>query len=135
MKTTTMINGKRNGTVPAENPVVVDVVIDGSSHAAHPGERLVDLINRVGVKLAQVCYHPQLGPIQTCDTCLVEINGQLVRACATTVSEGMSISTVRQKPMQRSRRHLIASLVTTCFTAPSATITMEIARYTTQRSC
>jgi len=86
MKTTTMINGKRNGTVPVENPVGADVVIDGSSHAAHPGERLVDLINRVGVKLAQVCYHPQLGPIQTCDTCLVEINGQLVRACATTVS-------------------------------------------------
>ncbi len=97
MKTTTMINGKRNGTVPVENPVGVGVVIDGSSHAAHPGERLVDLINRVGVKLAQVCYHPQLGPIQTCDTCLVEINGQLVRACATTVSEGMSISTVSSK--------------------------------------
>ena len=97
MKTMTMINGKRNGTVPAENPMVVDVDIDGSSHAAHPGERLVDLINRVGVKLSQVCYHPQLGPIQTCDTCLVEINGQLARACATTVSEGMSISTVSSK--------------------------------------
>jgi len=58
MKTTTMINGKRNGTVPVENPVGVDVVIDGSSHAAHPGERLVDLINRVGVKFGTSLLSP-----------------------------------------------------------------------------
>ncbi len=97
MQTTAIVNGKRNGTVAIETPVEVGVLIDGSKHAGHPGERLVDLINRVGVKLAQVCYHPQLGPIQTCDTCLVEINGQLVRACATTVSDGMSVSTVSPK--------------------------------------
>jgi hypothetical protein len=47
------------------NPVEVGVQIDGSIHAAHSGERLVDLINRIGLKLAQVCYHPQLGPIGT----------------------------------------------------------------------
>src|SRR5258708_29796280 len=53
MQTSTIVNGKRNGTVSAENPLVVDVVIDGSSYAAHPGERLVDLINRAGVNLSQ----------------------------------------------------------------------------------
>src|SRR5271156_3908445 len=93
MQTSTIVNGKQTGTGQMENPVEVRVQIDGSIHAARPGERLVDLINRVGVKLAQVCYHPQLGPIQTCDTCMVEINGQLVRACAATVAEGMSVST------------------------------------------
>src|SRR5579872_3996986 len=92
MNTTTIINGKRKETSPAENAPEVDVLIDGSIHTARPGERLVDLINREGLKLSQVCYHPQLGPIQTCDTCLVEINGQLVRACAATVSDGMSVS-------------------------------------------
>ena len=76
MISTTMINEKRNGLSPAGSPTEIGVVIDGSTHAARPGERLVDLINRVGLKLSQVCYHPQLGPIQTCDTCLVEINGQ-----------------------------------------------------------
>ena len=97
MQTPTIVNAKRNGTVPVESPQEVGVAINGSTHTAHPGERVVDLINRVGVKLAQVCYHPQLGPIQTCDTCMVEINGQLVRACATTISEGMSVSTVSPK--------------------------------------
>jgi formate dehydrogenase major subunit len=99
MQTLTIVNGKRNGMAPAESPQVVDVVINGSKYAAHSEERLVDLINRVGVKLSQVCYHPQLGPIQTCDTCMVEINGQLVRACATTISDGMSVLTVSAKAL------------------------------------
>ncbi len=39
----------------------------------------------------QLCYHQQLGPIQTCDTCMVEVDGQLVRACATPVTGGMRV--------------------------------------------
>ena len=62
------------------------ITIDGAIHPAASGERLVDVVNRAGVVLPQVCYHPQLGPIQTCDTCLVEVGGKLVRACATTAS-------------------------------------------------
>jgi len=73
------------------------VIIGGAVHEATSGERLIDVINRAGVKISQVCYHPQLGPIQTCDTCMVEINGQLVRACATTPSAGMEIFTKSEK--------------------------------------
>src|ERR1700692_577388 len=97
MNTITIVNGKRNEASPAESSAEVAVLIDGSSYTARPGERLVDLINRVGLKLSQVCYHPQLGPIETCDTCLVEINGQLVRACAITVSSGMSVTIASSK--------------------------------------
>src|SRR5271165_3014736 len=78
---------------PAETNTMVRITIDGASHEIKPGERLVDAINRIGTKLPQVCYHPQLGPIQTCDTCLVEVNGKLERACATRASEGMTVST------------------------------------------
>ncbi|HXM99037.1 MAG TPA: formate dehydrogenase subunit alpha [Candidatus Dormibacteraeota bacterium] len=76
---------------------MITVTIDGVVQEAMSGERLIDVINRSGVKIAQVCYHPQLGPIQTCDTCMVETNGQLVRACATNVSEGMKVSTKSEK--------------------------------------
>jgi formate dehydrogenase major subunit len=69
------------------------IQINGSSYEASAGERLVDVINRVSKGLPQVCYHPQLGPIQTCDTCLVEINGTLARACGTKVSAGMEVFT------------------------------------------
>src|SRR6201993_1711810 len=69
------------------------IQINGSSCEASEGERLVDVINRVTKTLPQVCYQPQLGPIQTCDTCLVEINGTLARACGTRVSAGMEVLT------------------------------------------
>jgi formate dehydrogenase major subunit len=76
---------------------MLKLTIDGVSYEATSGERLIDVINRAHVKLSQVCYHPQLGPIQTCDTCMVEINGQLARACATTVSAGIAVSTKSEK--------------------------------------
>src|SRR6202166_4090482 len=72
---------------------MLKITIDGVVQETLAGERLIDVINRVGVKISQVCYHPQLGPIQTCDTCMVEINGKLVRACATSVAAGMKVFT------------------------------------------
>jgi len=72
---------------------MIAVTIDGVAHEAITGERLIDVINRAGINIAQVCYHPQLGPIQTCDTCMVETNGQLTRACAAIVSAGMEVLT------------------------------------------
>ncbi len=45
----------------------------------------------------QLCYHQQLGPIQTCDTCMVEADGQLVRACATEVMPGMRVQSESQR--------------------------------------
>ncbi|MDB5330381.1 MAG: putative formate dehydrogenase [Phycisphaerales bacterium] len=69
------------------------IVLNGQRHDVHAGERLIDVINRAGVQLPQVCYHPQLGPIQTCDTCMVGVDGKLVRACGVTVSDGMEVST------------------------------------------
>src|SRR6202795_2953538 len=71
----------------------IRVTIDGTLTEAKTGERLADLLNRTGTKIPQVCYLPQLGPIQTCDTCLVEVGGKLVRACATAVSAGMQVAT------------------------------------------
>src|SRR5690242_14680091 len=71
----------------------VGLSIDGVVREAHSGEPLVDVIERVGGTIPHVCYHPQLGAIQTCDTCMVEVNGQLVRACATTAVDGMVVKT------------------------------------------
>ena len=69
------------------------VSVDGVIQQSSDGELLVEVINRAGVQLPQVCYHPQLGPIQTCDTCMVEIDGELVRACGTKVTPGMNVTT------------------------------------------
>ena len=71
----------------------IHVTVDAKVLEAKPDERLLELLNRCGTEIPQVCYHPQLGPIETCDTCIVEIDGKLVRACATLVADGMKIST------------------------------------------
>jgi formate dehydrogenase major subunit len=83
--------------IVARSKIVLKVAIDGVVHDAQPDELLIDLINRTGGPVPHVCYHPQLGPVQTCDTCMVEQNGRLVRACAIRVADGMTISTKSAK--------------------------------------
>jgi formate dehydrogenase major subunit len=73
------------------------ILIDGSPNNAKAGDRLIGVIGRAGVELPHACYHPQLGPIQTCDTCLVEVDGKPVRACATPVSRRMSVQTATRR--------------------------------------
>src|ERR1700755_466679 len=73
------------------------ILLNGKAASIHEGELLVAAINRAGVLLPQVCYHPQLGPIQTCDTCMVEVDGKLVRACGTTSADGMNVDTASQR--------------------------------------
>ena len=69
------------------------ILLNGKTVSIHESELLIAVINRAGVLLPQVCYHPQLGPIQSCDTCMVEVDGKLGRACGTTASAGMTVTT------------------------------------------
>jgi len=50
-----------------ETNTASNVEIDGFPQEAHPDELLIDLINRAGGAVPHVGYHPQLGPVQTCD--------------------------------------------------------------------
>ena len=78
---------------PLRTPQSFILKVDGYDVPAEQDELLVDVINRAQRSLPQVCYHPQLGPIQTCDTCIVEVDGNLVRACGTKVHPGMVATT------------------------------------------
>ncbi|MGH9327583.1 MAG: formate dehydrogenase subunit alpha [Terriglobia bacterium] len=69
------------------------ITVNGAVQKAEPGERLLDLVERAGANVPHVCYHPQLGAIETCDTCLVEANGELVRACAALAKDEMRVET------------------------------------------
>ena len=57
----------------------VNIAIDGASVTAVEGELLVEAVLR-HKEIPHICYHsPLMGPIQTCDTCMVEVDGKLVR--------------------------------------------------------
>ena len=80
--------------VPQPESEDVQVTIDGHVVRGFAGEPLIDTINRESsAELPQVCYLQQLGPLQTCDTCMIEVNGQLARACGTRLEAGMHVIT------------------------------------------
>jgi formate dehydrogenase major subunit len=73
--------------------MAVKLTVDGQSVETKQGELLIDLLLRRDAQVPHVCYHPQLGKIETCDTCMVEVNGKLVRACGTAVAADMNVLT------------------------------------------
>ncbi|MGI9174678.1 MAG: molybdopterin-dependent oxidoreductase [Rhodothermales bacterium] len=46
-----------------------------------------------GDSVSHVCFDDHLGPIQTCDTCWVRVDGALARACAVPVRDGLIVDT------------------------------------------
>jgi formate dehydrogenase major subunit len=72
---------------------VPTLTINGETHVFKAGDSVLDAVNRAGIEIPQVCYHPQLGPIETCDTCMVEVDGILSRACGTEAGDGMQVVT------------------------------------------
>jgi formate dehydrogenase major subunit len=69
------------------------VTINDAIVPAEEGGTVLQHLNNSSIEVPQVCYHPSLGPIETCDTCIVEVNGELVRSCSTPLKEGDVIST------------------------------------------
>src|SRR5579859_6901139 len=88
---------------PLPNVTDTEITLNGKSIPAVEGELLIEALNRAagehGKKVPQVCYLPQMGPIQSCDTCMVSVipapgeASRLVRACATPVTAQMDVST------------------------------------------
>jgi formate dehydrogenase major subunit len=68
-------------------------MLNGRPQAVQAGEWSIDLINRSGIEVPHVCYHLQLRPIQSCDTCMVEVDGKLTRACGALAADGMTVVT------------------------------------------
>jgi formate dehydrogenase major subunit len=83
---------------PADNSPNTQLTIDGQPVPIRSGELLIEVLNLYAKTherkpVPQVCYLPQMGPIETCDTCMVKVNGELVRACGTRALAGMVVET------------------------------------------
>ncbi|SFD54394.1 formate dehydrogenase major subunit [Bacillus sp. OV194] len=71
----------------------IRIELNGNLQEAEEGTRVLDHLLAQGVEHPHICYSETLGPIQTCDTCMCEIDGKMMRACSTEVKEGMNILT------------------------------------------
>ncbi|MCD6009488.1 formate dehydrogenase subunit alpha [Halomonas sp. IOP_31] len=68
------------------------IVYDGERLTGKAGTPLVQFLEAHDIDLPHVCYHPSLGPLETCDTCWVEIDGELKRGCTIRAEEGLAVS-------------------------------------------
>ncbi|MBB6444473.1 formate dehydrogenase subunit alpha [Bacillus benzoevorans] len=76
------------------------IFLDGKEIAAKPGQSIFEAARDQDTFLPGICSsQPDLGVgvIQTCDTCYVEVNGELVRSCATKAEPNMQISAASDK--------------------------------------
>ncbi|MCL6453532.1 MAG: formate dehydrogenase subunit alpha [Alicyclobacillus sp.] len=71
----------------------VEFELNGHAVSAPAHASVLQAILEQDGAFPHICYHPALGPIQTCDTCIAEVDGQLVRTCATAVQAGMRVNT------------------------------------------
>lgn len=84
--------GANDEPMPDGAAPVVNIFIDDQRTSATEGELLLEAILRKE-EIPHICYHsPLMGPIQTCDMCIVEVDGKLARACGTKVTPGMWVS-------------------------------------------
>ncbi len=74
---------------------MASIEIDGVKLEAEPGSRLIDVADAAGIKIPRFCYHKKLSIAASCRMCLVDVANipKPVPACATQISDGMTVST------------------------------------------
>ena len=70
---------------------MVRVILEGQPRDATGNTSLLEFLRAEGREVPSVCYLRNLGPLQTCDACVVIVDGTVVRSCATPVRDGMRI--------------------------------------------
>lgn len=80
------------------------VTVDGKILEAKEGETILELLLRNNIHIPYICYSPALGALESCETCLVEVNNRLIRACSSKVKEGMEIHTSSRLAIEGRRK-------------------------------
>ncbi len=71
----------------------MQIKVNGADVSLDENKSVLQALKDSAVEVPNVCYHPSLGPIETCDTCIVSVNGELVRSCSTPIKNGDVIDT------------------------------------------
>ncbi len=90
---------------------IVNIIINGKEYLADTEKTLLDNILESGVYLPHLCHNKELESYGGCGLCLVEVEGirKPLRACSTTVSEGMKVTT--STPALEKSRKVALSLI------------------------
>jgi formate dehydrogenase major subunit len=79
----------------------VTFTLNGQEVAAHEGETIWQVANRLGIEIPHLCYAPEPGyrADGNCRACMVEIEGErtLAASCIRTPSPGMTVATASDR--------------------------------------
>lgn len=91
---------------------MVNLTIDGKALSVPEGTSILEAALQHGIYIPHLCYHPWVGPIESCRLCVVEVEGAArpVPACATPVTEGMVVRTDSDR-LRRLRREALQLIV------------------------
>lgn len=70
-----------------------DVLLNGEEEKVTGVETVLEYLQCKDIEVPSLCYHPSLGAIETCDACIVKVNGEYVRSCSTKINDGDEIET------------------------------------------
>lgn len=90
---------------------IVKIFINGKEYSADTTKTLLDNILDNGIYLPHLCHNKELESYGGCGLCLVEVEGirKPLRACSTTISEGMKVTT--STPELEKSRKITLSLI------------------------
>jgi len=74
---------------------MVRLTIDGSEIEVPAGTTILQAAEKEGINIPILCYHKRLPPIESCNMCIVEIEGEKepVCSCSTAVADGLVVTT------------------------------------------
>ena len=86
--------------------------INGIEVSGYAGQTVLDIAKENGIEIPTLCHDERVAVYGACGLCVIEQEGvpKLLRACATTISEGMIISTNTPK-VKESRRTALELLL------------------------
>ncbi len=70
---------------------IVRIYIDGKEYLAQSGNYLLQAAKENGIYIPTLCNYEGVKPKGSCRVCICKVNGRLMTACTTPISEGMVI--------------------------------------------
>jgi formate dehydrogenase major subunit len=76
----------------------LNIILNGKTVQGIPGETILQLANRNGIKIPTLCHDKRLKPYSSCFVCVVDVAGKGTQpSCSTEITEGMQINTDNKK--------------------------------------
>ncbi len=82
------------------------ITIDGRPIEVEAGESVLAAAGKLAIDIPTLCYLEKCGPLNTCQVCLVKLNGKLVPSCGTKVAPGMAIESETEEVHEARRTAL-----------------------------